>query len=384
MKNAYAILGSGMQGTAAAYDLATFADANRIVLADVSLDQASLAAQRVNGLVGREACTPAAVDALSPSSLKPFLEPFDVLLSCVPYWMHPQIAETAIESKTHMCDLGGNTEITWKTLALDEKARLSGVSVVPDCGLAPGLVNSLGLYLIEQMDRCHSIKLYCGVLPQHPQPPFNYKLTFNMEGLVTEYDYQASALRDGEIVQLDTLSELETIHLDELGEMEAFTTSGGTSTAAYSLQDRLQNYEYKTIRFPGHCERMRIFKDFGFWSEEPTDVKGVKVAPKDVFCKVFGQSLGRYVDSDQCAIRATGSGEKEGQAVNLQIDLFDRQCEKTGFTSMERLTGFSLSIYAQNLAQGEVRPGCVRYEQAMTGHAFVEQLQRRGIKLAFK
>jgi lysine 6-dehydrogenase len=227
------------------------------------------------------------------------------------------------------------------------------------------------------------VKLYCGVLPQNPRPPFNYKLTFNVEGLVTEYDYQALVLRNGQIVLVDTLDELEDLEIEELGAMEAFTTSGGVSTAVYTLEGRVKNYEYKTIRFPGHCERMRIFKDFGFWNEEPVDVKGTTIVPKDVFNRVFGESLGRIKDLDQCAIRGVAIGRRNGHDVRLQVDLFDRQCEKTGFTSMERLTGFSLAIYAMNVARGKVRLGCVRYEEAMTGTDFVEQLERRGIKFRF-
>ncbi len=165
--------------------------------------------------------------------------------------------------------------------------------------------------------------------------------------------------------------------------MEAFTTSGGTSTAVYSLEGRVKNYEYKTIRFPGHCERMRIFKDFGFWREDQVDVKGVKVAPKDVFNRVFGESLGKIKDQDQCVVRGVGLGRRAGQPVRLQVDLFDRQCDKTGFTSMERLTGFSIAIYARNLAEGKVRAGCVRYEDAMTGTAFITELEKRGIKFRF-
>lgn len=381
MNQVFAILGSGMQGTAAAYDLAKFADPARIVLGDADADQARRSAERVNRLVGRPVCEPRQVDALDPAGLALFLGEVDVLLSCVPYWMHPRIAEVAIETGTSMCDLGGNTEVTLQTLALDDRARAAGVTLIPDTGLAPGLVNSIGLYLIERMDTAESVRLYCGVLPQHPKPPFNYKLTFNVEGLVTEYDYQAVALRDGEIVLVDTLADLETLEIEELGTMEAFTTSGGTSTAPYTLRGRVRNYEYKTIRWPGHCERMRIFKDFGFWSEEPVDVRGATVRPKDVFCKVFGESLSRYEDLDQCVIRGIGVGRRNGEALRVQVDVFDRQCETTGFTSMERLTGFSIAIHAAELARRQMPAGALRYETAMTGTRFLEEIRKRGIRL---
>ena len=381
MTTTYAILGSGMQGTAAAYDLAKFAKPKTLWLADANLEQAQRSADRVNRLVGRTIAQPTTLNALDPDALRTFLKPVDVLLSCVPYWMHPRIARVAIEAKTHMCDLGGNTEITLETLALDEAAQAAGVTLIPDTGLAPGLVNSVGLALIEKLDSADSVKLYCGVLPQNPRPPFNYKLTFNIEGLLTEYDFEAVVLRDGEIIQVPTLTELETLQIETLGTMEAFTTSGGTSTAPYTLRDRVRNYEYKTIRFPGHCERMRIFKDFGFWGEQEIEVNGARVRPRDVFYKVFGPKLAEYKDLDQCLVRGVAEGTRQGRRVRLQIDIHDRQCEETGFTSMERTTGFSIAIHAAAIAAGKVPAGTIRYENALTGHHFLDEIQRRGIHL---
>jgi lysine 6-dehydrogenase len=297
--------------------------------------------------------------------------------------MHPSIARVAISTGTSMCDLGGNTDVTMETLARNDAAKAAGVTLVPDCGLAPGLVNSLGCWLIENLDTTDSVKLYCGVLPQNPVPPLNYKVTFNVEGLVTEYDFQAVVLRNNDIQMVDTLTELETLVVDELGEMEAFVTSGGTSMAPYSFQGKVTNYEYKTFRFPGHCYAMKLYKDFGFWREDEVEVKGVKVRPKDVWCRVFGEELMKIKDLDQCIIRAVGVGTQGGSKKKLQIDIHDRQCEITGFTSMERLTGFSLAIYAIDAANGKLEKGALRYELALSGTRFVEEIQKRGIHLKF-
>jgi lysine 6-dehydrogenase len=372
-----------MQGTAAAYDLAKFADPAAILLADARLEQAQSSADRVNTLVGRQICQAVQVDALDESALSALLSQANVLLSCVPYWMHPRIAPVAIRAGVHMCDLGGNTEMTLKVLALDEEAKAADVTLVPDTGLAPGLVNSIAAYLLETLDESDSINLYCGVLPQHPKPPFNYKLTFNIEGLVTEYDHKAIALKEGEIALVDTLSELEHIEVEGLGQMEAFTTSGGTSTAPYTFQGRVRNYEYKTIRFPGHCEQMRAYKDFGFWGQDPVTVQGVEVVPVQLFYKVFGEALKRFEDTDQCIVRGIGTGTKNGHRVRLQVDIHDKQCEKTGFTSMERLTGFSIAIHANELAEGRLQAGALRYETALTGTRFLEEIQKRGIHMKF-
>lgn len=379
----YAILGSGMQGTAAAYDLAKFANTDCVKMGDVSYDQAKAASDRVNKLVGREICEPHKVDALDAESLGGFINGAAVLLSCVPYWMHPKIAKVAVAHKVSMVDLGGNTDITHETLALDESAKAAGVTLIPDTGLAPGLVNSLGLYTIEQLDEAESVKMYCGVLPQNPVPPLNYKTTFNVEGLVTEYDFQAVTLRNGDIHMVDTLTELEELHIPELGEMEAFVTSGGTSTAPYTLKGRVKNYDYKTIRYPGHCQFMKMFKDSGLWGFDEVNVKGTMVKPREVWYKVFGEYLNSFVDLDLCAVRAVGEGTKDGKPHRVQLDILDKQCEETGFTSMERLTGFSMSIYAIEVAEGRVDRGAIRYESAITGTKFVEEIQKRGVKIRF-
>ncbi|OJU62723.1 MAG: hypothetical protein BGO01_09950 [Armatimonadetes bacterium 55-13] len=379
MTKTFAILGSGMQGTAAAYDLARHAEAAQIKMGDQSREQAQKSSDRVNTLVGRNVCHAYAVDALDPEDLGKFLEGVDVVLSCVPYWMHPRIAAIAIRHRVNMVDMGGDTAVAWETLKLDAQAKAEGVAIVPDTGLAPGLVNDLGSYLMEQFDRTESVKLYCGGLPQNPKPPFNYKLVFNIEGLVTEYSHQADVIRDGKVVQVDTLAELETIHVDGLGEMEAFTTSGGASTAPFTLEGQLGNYEYKTIRFPGHCERMRLFKDYGFWDMEPVHTRSGEVIPIHLFHKLMGEALRDPNDKDQVIVRGVGVGMKDGQRLCVQMDIHEKHDDETEFTAMERLTGFSTATYAKHLADGGCNPGCHRYETAMTGVKFVDEIQKRGI-----
>lgn len=381
IKLTYSVLGSGMQGTAAAYDIAKFGDAGCIRMGDVSLEQAEKSCRRVNELIGEAICEPHQVNALDPVNLGAFLKPATVVVSCVPYWMHPKIAKVAIEVGTSMVDLGGNTDVTMETLKMNEEAFHAGVTVVPDCGLAPGLVNNLGCYCMEHLDTANSVKMYCGVLPQNPKPPLNYMLTFNVEGLLTEYDYKAVVIRNHEVALVDTLDELESLQIEGLGRMEAFTTSGGTSTAPYTFKEKVTNYEYKTIRYPGHCAQMRLFKDFGFWGEEEVHVHGVKVKPRMLWYELMGPKLESMKDLDLCAVRAVGVGEKDGKQHSVQIDILDKQCQTTGFTSMERLTGFSAAVYAIAIAKKELSSGCLRYETAMTGTKFVEEIQRRGVHL---
>lgn len=382
MSKTYAVLGSGMQGTAAAYDLALHGDAERIFMGDISEEQAVRSSERVNRLVGRAVCTPRKVDALDERELEDFLAPADVALSCVPYWMHPYVAPVAIRSLTSMVDMGGDTEVTLQTLALDEAAKSAKVSIVPDTGLAPGLVNSLATYLMEKLDEVEEVLLYCGGLPQSPRPPFYYTLVFNIEGLVAEYTDKALAIRNGKLVELETLTDLEYIEWEGIGKLEAFVTSGGTSTAPYTFEGKVKTYEYKTLRFPGHCERMRVFMESGFWDTEPVLVNGCKVSPRQVFYRVMEKVLRREAgDKDQVLVRAKVSGREKGLPKTYQIDIHDKQDDRTGFTAMERMTGFPTAIYAIEIARGHVPPGCWRYENAVPGRVVVAELEKRGIPL---
>lgn len=371
-----------MQGTAAAYDLARFGDAALILMGDRDLEVARRNAERVNALVGQAICEPAQVDALEEEGLSRFLEPVDVVLSCVPYWMHPHIAPVAIHTATSMVDMGGDTEVTMKTLALDDAAKAAKVSVVPDTGLAPGLVNSLATHLMSQFDEVLDVRLYCGGLPQHPKPPFHYKLVFNIEGLVAEYTDPAYAVRDYKIARPEPLTDVEELEWEGLGKMEAFVTSGGTSTAPLTFEGSVRTYEYKTIRFPGHCERMKIFADFGFWDLNPIEVDGCRVRPREVFHKLMAERLRDDEDQDQVLVRAVVTGMKDGKEVEKRIQIHDFQDPETGFSAMERMTGFPTSIIAIEIAKGNVDAGCIRYELAVPGTRVVEELKRRGIRMA--
>lgn len=381
MSHTFTILGAGMQGTAAAFDLARYASPRQIVLADYDLAHAEKSATRVNGLTHSKVCAATQVNALEEASLREAIQGAAVVLSCVPYWMHPRIAPVAIAAGVNMVDMGGSTVVARETLKFDGEAKAAGVTVVPDTGLAPGLVNNLGSYLIEEIDEIESVRLFCGGLPQHPKPPFNYKLLFNVEGLVTEYCDEADVLRDGELLKVPTLSELETIEIEGLGTMEAFVTSGGTSTAPETWLGRVPDYQYKTIRFPGHCALMRIFKDFGFWGKTPVDTREGPAVPREVWHALMGPALQDQGDKDQVIVRAVGVGKHLGKPKRIQLDIRQLHDDTTGFTAMEQLTGTSTAIYAAAIAGGEVAKGCLRYETALSGKRFVEELGRRPIQL---
>jgi lysine 6-dehydrogenase len=164
--------------------------------------------------------------------------------------------------------------------------------------------------------------------------------------------------------------------------MEAFTTSGGTSTAPETWQGCVKNYEYKTIRYPGHCALMKVFKDYGFWGRTAVDVRSGKAVPRELFEALMGPALKDPTDRDLVVVRAIGVGKLDGAPARCQIDILQRHDEATGFTAMEQLTGMSTAIYAAAIANGEMKSGCLRYESALTGHRFMDEMRRRPVNLS--
>lgn len=375
----YVILGAGRQGTAAAFDLARFGEAERIVLADVNVHAAEKAAERINRLIGHPVAEAQMLNVTDQQALIETMGPFDAAMSAVPYYHNLAITSAAIEAGTHLCDLGGHTDVVLTQLAMDEEARRANVCIVPDCGMGPGMNNSLAAYVMEMLDIPQEIILYDAGLPQSPQPPWNYQLSFHINGLTNEMDGQAVYLRNGKIVRLETLSEPETINIPPIGELEADITSGGTSTAPWTFEGVLQRYEVKTLRYPGHFEWLRAFKALGLYSEKPVPMDGIEIIPRQVFHTLLEPKISGEAVRDVAIIRAIGKGIKAGRQTKVTADLVDYFDENTGFSAMERLTGWHCAIMMSFLVRGLVRTGITPVEIAVPGHRFMEEVERRGL-----
>lgn len=375
----YLILGAGRQGTAAAYDLAKFGAARKITLADMNEATAVAAANRVNELSGRNVAVGKAIDVADAQALMAFMLDVDVVLSAVPYYFNLDITKAAIATQTHLCDMGGHTGIVRQQLTLDKEAQAAGVSIVPDCGMGPGLINTMAAYAIDLLDETHAVHIYDGGLPQQPKPPWNYQLTFHINGLTNEMDGKAVFIRQGEIAYVDTLTEPEFIDFAPLGQLEADITSGGTSTAPWTFKGQVQTYENKTLRYPGHFEWLRAFKQLGLFSEKPVLVNGQPVTPRQLYHALLEPQISAPVVHDVCVVRIVGKGVKDGQETAVTIDLLDSFDEATGFTAMERLTGWHCAIMMGFQARGIVRAGGIPMETAVNPAAFMSELPKRGI-----
>lgn len=375
------VLGAGRMGYGAAYDLVhNSPDVEGVTVADFDLKKA----ERVAEKVGTSRIDAHHVDASNYSDVVALMKGQDAVISCVNYWYNESLSRSAIESKASFCDLGGSNYVVDEQLALDDEAKAAGINIIPDCGLAPGMVSILAMHGAARFDRLDEIHIRVGGLPQNPQPPLNYQLVFSVEGLINEYREPARVIRAGKITEVPSMTELESLSFEGFPPLEAFQTSGGTSTLPNTFLGKVNELDYKTIRYAGHCEKFKTMIDLGLCSSEEIVVDYQKVTPR----KLFGELLQKHLPADgpdYVLVRLEFTGIPKGEAQKpgtIRYDIVDKQDEITGLSAMMRTTSFPASIIAQMMAKGDVlMRGATPQEKAIDPDKFVAELSRRRINI---
>jgi lysine 6-dehydrogenase len=373
------VLGAGLQGCACAYDLLQNPAVSQVTLADLRLGQLP---QFLAGNWGGRLRT-LRLDVTDIAAVKAALQGHASVMSAIPYYYNAPMARAAVDAGCHFSDLGGNTEIVLEQKKLDGQAAAKGLSVIPDCGLAPGMVNILAAEGIRRLDRAERVKVYVGGLPQSPEPPLNYQIVYSLEGALDYYTTPSWILRGGRPVQVDALSELEPVEFPApVGTLEAFHTGGGISTLPFAYEGKVDVMEYKTLRYPGHAAIMRPIRELGLLDIKPVEVKGQTVVPRDVFIAAVSPRLHKPQSRDLVALQVVVSGLKDGVRREVGFRLIDYYDVEHGISAMMRTTGYSLSITGQMQADGRVtRKGVRTPDEAMPFPSYVEELGKRGIRI---
>jgi lysine 6-dehydrogenase len=371
------VLGAGLQGSACAYDLLQDKEVTEVRLADLHVGHLPEFLAPFSG----PRLLPTPLDVRDHDAVLGVMRECDAVMSAIPYYLNYDMARLAVEAGVHFCDLGGNTEIVFKQKELDDKARAKNITVVPDCGLAPGMVNILAEYGIQKLDAVQSVKIFVGGLPQQPEPPLNYMLVYSLEGALDYYTTLSWVLRNGKRTQVKALSEREPVTFD-FAELEAFHTAGGLSTMAFRYEGRIPTMEYKTLRYPGHAKLMEDIRELGLLDNTPIDVKGLKVIPRDVFIATVQPKLTKPKGRDLVALRVVVSGTKDGKPATCSFELVDRYDEKHGISAMMRTTGYSLSITGLMQVRGQVKPAGVHTpDECIPPAEYISELAKRGIQI---
>ncbi|HKH99697.1 MAG TPA: saccharopine dehydrogenase C-terminal domain-containing protein [Candidatus Sulfotelmatobacter sp.] len=389
------VIGSGMMGSAAAFDMARTHQVDSVTLADSNLQRAREVAARVNRITAQKKVRAVALDAADEKAAARLMRGHDAALSAVPYFLNLGLARAAVEARCHFADLGGNNTVVRQELALSKKAEKRGVALAPDCGLSPGMASILGGELVRRLGgRADALRIYVGGLPEQPTPPFHYQLVFSVEGLINEYVEPARILRKGKLTTIDPLTEPEDFYLPGFPPLVAFHTSGGTSTLPETFEGRVGECFEKTLRYPGHYDLLCELKELGLFSSEKMKIGKAEIAPRAVMSKIFeGKFASKGPDVclmrieahesvNRAGVRGLLGGRLKGRVASFtMVDHYDA---KTDTSAMMRTTAYPASIVVQMLASGAIsKRGGVLQECDVPADLFLDEIEKRGIKINY-
>jgi len=372
-----AVIGAGLMGRAALYDLAHLDELEEVGIYDINENLAKEIAEKY----GNNRARAGFLDAGDEKTVYECLKNYDSAVSCVTYKYNPILTKAAIRAKCHMVDLGGNNDTVNTQLEMDQEAKEAGVIIIPDCGLAPGMVAIMASDAVSKLDEIKSLKIRVGGLPQSPRPPLNYQMVFSAEGLINEYWEPCVILENGEKKIVDPMTSVEELQFEGIGKLEAFYTSGGTSTLPDTYRGKMDFLDYKTIRYPGHCELFKPMLEIGLASRDRISVDNQDVEPRTLFKAVLDKNL-TYNEPDLVLVRLTAEGKKDGQKKKIIYEIIDKQDMETGLTAMMRTTSFPATIVAWMAAVGQISErGCKPQELVVDPSLFFPQLKKRNINL---
>jgi lysine 6-dehydrogenase len=386
------VLGAGRMGHGAVFDLVhNSPEVDRVTVADMDLKKARAVAEAVGG----SKVDAHHIDVSNHSDVARLMSGHDSVISCVNYWHNAGLSRAAIQSGANFCDLGGNNYVVDEQLAMDAEARSAGINIIPDCGLAPGMVSILAMHGADRFESVDEIHIRVGGLPQDPKPPLDYQLVFSVEGLINEYVESARVIRGGAITEVQSMTEIEELAFDGFLPLEAFQTSGGTSTLPDTFLGKVKELDYKTIRYSGHCDKFKTMMDLGLCSSEAFPMAdGPSIAPRKLFAELLQKHLPadgpdyvlvrlEFVGVRKADTRPAESGpSKNGSNERLRYDIVDRYDPATGLSAMMRTTAFPASIIAKMMARGDVLTrGATPQEKAVDPDRFVAELARRNIQI---
>lgn len=371
------VLGAGLMGKEVARDLVKSNHVEKVFLADVDVKTAQAFIDSLN----TDKVEVIELHAERDDSLKAAISKGDVVVNALFYSFNERVARFAIEVGVHSVDLGGHIRgITETILGLHEEAQAKGVTIIPDLGVAPGMVNILVGYGATKLDEVESIKLYVGGIPTEPKPPLHYTRVFSLDGVFDHYTEPSVTIQKGKLEEVESLSGIEPIYFDDFGVLEAFYTSGGISTL-YNTFPNVRALEYKTIRYKGHAEKFKLLADLGFLdSTNLVEVDDREVSVRTVVREALKKKLELGTKPDAVLLRVIVAGEKAQQQVTYEYEMVVRKDMTINETAMARATANTISVVAQMIGSGAItKRGVFAPETIVPGEAYIEEMAKRGV-----
>jgi saccharopine dehydrogenase-like NADP-dependent oxidoreductase len=338
------ILGAGLVGGPMALDLS--ADPKfEVTIADISLPALQNLVERQNSPGGQ--LKTVATDLSDPDRVAHLVSGFDMVINAVPGFMGFQTLKAIIGAGKNVVDIAFFIEDPFE---LDELARKNNVTAIMDMGVAPGMCNVLIGYADHLLDETDNILYMVGGLPEIREWPYEYKAVFSPVDVIEEYTRPARYIENGKLIIKPALSDPELLNFPGIGTLEAFNTDGLRSLA-HTV--KCLNMKEKTLRYPGHIEKMRVLRETGFFSQEEVEVHGIRIKPMDLTAKLlFPKWKLKEGEVDITVMQVMVEGKKAGKKVSYTWDLFDKYDPISKVHSMARTTGYSATVALRMIADG--------------------------------
>jgi len=333
------VLGAGLIGAPMAIDLARDSE--------FAVSIADLSSRALSKIGNQQAIESIQTDLSSPEEVRALVEGFDIVVSAVPGFLGFQTLKSIIEAGKNVIDIAFFSEDPFE---LDELAKEKGVTAIVDCGVAPGMSNILIGHVDSLLDKTEHVLIYVGGLPEVREWPYEYKAPFSPIDVIEEYVRPARYIENGQLVVRPALSDPELIDFPGVGTLEVFNTDGLRSLARTI---DAPNMKEKTMRYPGHIEKMRMLRETGFFSQDEIEINGTKIRPIDLTSRLlFPKWEYSKGEVDITVLRVTVDGAKSGQRLRYTYDLIDHYDAVTETSSMARTTGYTATMAVRLLAKG--------------------------------
>ena len=370
------VLGYGNIGSVIVADLIRSAPSIEVTVVDKRIFRAENSV-----FVGTRNLTWIQLNVSDYPKLAQTMKGFDVVIGALPGEIGSNAVKASIAAKVNMVDV---SYMPQNPLEFDDKARKAGTTIIPNCGVAPGLSNLLAGHAVAKLDRLENVHILVGGLPEKPVPPLDYTLTWSVSGLVDEYTRKAKIVQDGKVVEAEALGGLEIIEFPEVGKLEAFYTDG-LSTLIHTAKNVKSMWE-KTLRYPGHVEKINLLKALGFFDEKPVQLEDASISPRKLTIKLLEEKLRKPGSKDILLMKIEVNGTKRDSKTSYVYYLIDHYDEKHGITAMARTTAYTASIIAQLLSQKVIEgKGVIPPEKVATTREIfskiLNELEKRQIRI---
>lgn len=369
MKKKIAVLGAGLVGKVIAIDLS-----QDFEVTSFDIDEAALGFLEQRGVRGHHG------DLTDTGALQAFVQRFDLIVGAVPGFMGFQTVQAVIEAGKNMVDISFFPE---DPFTLDARAQKNGVTVITDCGVAPGMGNIILGYHHKRM-KVNAYECLVGGLPVVREWPFEYKAVFSPIDVIEEYTRPARYVQNGALVVREALSDQELIHFEGVGTLESWN-SDGLRSLIRTMPD-IPNMIEKTLRYPGCVAYLKMLREAGFFSYTEIEVKGMRVRPIDITAKLlFPKWQLKPGEEEFTVMRIRVSGDENGRTVTRMYNLLDYTDKKTNTLSMARTTGYTCTAAANLVLNGMfTRKGICPPEylgEDENNFSFImDYLRRRGVE----